>query len=147
MTVETVTKQIAIDEDVRLKPYDDATGKELKAGDTIIGKITIGAGRNLSDVGISEYEAMVLNTGDLRRTIRDLDNAFPWWRTMTDARQDALQNICFNVGLTRLLTFKKALTFLQAGRWDAAAAEFKDSKWYGQVGQRAERIIKQIAQG
>lgn len=147
MTIETVTKQIAIDEDVRLKPYDDATGKDLKAGDTIIGKITIGIGRNLSDVGISEYEAMVLNTGDLRRTIRDLDNAFPWWRTMTDARQDALMNICFNIGLTRLRGFTKALTFLQAGRWDAAAAEFLDSKWAAQTGQRAQRIAKQIREG
>jgi lysozyme len=147
MNLEHVTGQLQADEALRLKPYDDATGKELRPGDRLIGKLTIGIGRNLTDNGISGAEAYMLCNNDVRGTIRELDRALPWWSKMSDNRQDALLNMAFNMGVPRLLTFKNALALLEAGRWDAAASEFKNSKWYGQVGDRAERLIKVIKEG
>jgi lysozyme len=89
----------------------------------------------------------MLCNNDVRRTVRELDAALPWWSTMSDNRQDALLNAAFNMGLPRLLGFKNALGLLQAGRWDAAAAEFLNSKWAGQVGARAQRIAQAIKEG
>ena len=40
--------------------YDDATGKPIRAGDTLIGHPTLGFGRNLSGKGIEDDEAEVM---------------------------------------------------------------------------------------
>lgn len=147
MNFDHVTSQLQADEALRLKPYDDATGKELRPGDRLIGKLTIGIGRNLTDNGISGVEALMLCNNDVRTVIRDLDRVLPWWSKMTDARQDALLNAAFNLGIPRLLGFKVALAMLEAGRYDAAADAFMDSKWATQVGDRAKRIADAIRKG
>lgn len=147
MNSENVISQLQFDEALRLKPYDDATGKELRPGDKLVGKLTIGIGRNLTDNGITSLEATMLCNNDVRSMIRELDAALPWWSKMSDNRQDALLNAAFNMGLPRLLGFKNALSLLQAGRWDASAAEFLNSKWAGQVGARAQRIAQAIKEG
>ena len=43
-------------------------------------------------------------------------------------------NLCFNLGITRLLTFKKALAAMAEGDFSKSADEFLDSKWATQVG-------------
>jgi lysozyme len=84
---------------------------------------------------------------DITIVEHDLDANLPWWRTMSEARQNALANMCFQLGINRLLGFKNALTLLQAGRWDAAAREFMDSKWAVQVPKRAQRVTDLIRKG
>ena len=49
-------------EGLRLHPYDDVTGKPPE---TLQGKITIGVGRNLTDVGITRTEALSLLKADI----------------------------------------------------------------------------------
>lgn len=147
MNFDHVTSQLQADEALRLKPYDDATGKELRPGDRLIGKLTIGIGRNLTDNGISGVEALMLCNNDVRTVIRELDKVLPWWSKMTDNRQDALLNAAFNLGIPRLLGFKVALAMLEAGRYDAAADAFLDSRWAIQVGDRAKRIADAIRRG
>ena len=116
-------------EGIRLKPYVDT-----------VGKTTIGVGRNLDDIGISNDEAMMLLESDVLTVLADLDRVFPWWRTLSDVRQLVLANMCFNMGITRLSLFKKFLAALQAGEYDLAAAEMLSSKWAGQVGLRAQTL-------
>lgn len=112
-----------------------------------VGKITAGVGRNLTDRGFSEDEIDLMLKNDIAIVIRDLDKNCPWWRGMTEARQEALANMCFNLGIARLLGFKKFLGYLQSGRWDAAASEMLDSKWATQVGDRATRLAKLVREG
>ena len=147
MNFDHVDATLQEDEDVRLKPYDDATGKELRPGDTLKGKLTIGIGRNLTDVGITLDEARLLCNNDVRKVIRQLDARIPWWTKLSDRRQDALVNMAFNLGIDGLLGFKTALGYLEAGRYDAAADAFLNSKWAGQVHGRAERLTKVIREG
>ena len=137
---DSIAEDIKKDEGFRSKPYDDKTGRELKPGDTLVGKLTVGWGRNLSDNGITQSEAEVLFLNDTGRSLADLDRALPWWRRLSPAWQRGLGNMVFNLGLPRLLTFKRMLAALQAGDGDLAADEALDSRWAGQVGERAERI-------
>ncbi len=125
----TITADLKRDEGLRLKPYRCSAGK-----------LTIGYGRNLDDVGITGIEADILLDYDIRRTYADLDRALPWWRGLPAPWQRGLLNMAFNLGLTRLLTFKRMLAALQAGDGGRAAAEALDSKWAVQVGERAQRI-------
>lgn len=128
--------QLSTDEDVKLKPYRDS-----------VGKLTIGIGRNLDDVGITRNEAFALLANDVARVERELDKTLPWWRQMPEARQQVLANMCFNMGMDRLLGFQHMLAALQVGHWDEAAAEMLDSKWAKQVGNRAQRLATMMRNG
>ena len=110
-----------------------------------VGVPTIAVGRNLQDVGVSYDEALYLLDNDVKRVLADLDRSLPWWRTLSDNRQLVLANLCFNLGIVRLLLFKKALAAMQAGEFDLAAAELLNSKWAGQVGSRATTLAGIIA--
>jgi lysozyme len=136
MDVSLLKRDLAWDEGVRLKPYRCTAGR-----------LTIGVGRNLDDVGITAEEADYLLENDLGRATADLDRALPWWRGLSEARQRALANMAFNMGLGRLLGFKAMLAALRAGRWEEAAAEALDSAWAQQVGPRAARIAATIREG
>lgn len=114
------------------------------------GFLTIGIGRLIDrrrGGGISEEEAFYLAGHDIDGVEADLDRALPWWRSLSEPRQRALANMCFNLGLTRLLAFKVTLGHLQAGRYEYAAREALKSKWAKQVGERAERIAEMLRRG
>ena len=49
MNIAKVADQLKRHEGVRLAVYDDATGKPVHAGDTLVGHPTIGVGRLLTD--------------------------------------------------------------------------------------------------
>jgi lysozyme len=112
-----------------------------------VGKVTGGIGRNMTDRDFSDDEIVLMLKNDIYSVETDLDRNLPWWRGLSEARQNALANMCFNLGIVRLLTFKNMLKFLQAGRWDIAADEAKNSKWATQVGARADRIVNLIRKG
>ena len=136
MNLSAIKEQLVRHEGLRLKPYKDT-----------VGKLTIGVGRNLDDVGISEQEAMILLDQDLIRVMVGLDRDCQWWRGMTEARQMALADMCFNLGITRLLGFKNTLAAMREGRWDDAAKEMLDSKWSQQVGRRAITLAEMMKNG
>jgi len=134
--MDKLIEQLKRHEGLRLKPYRCTAGK-----------LTIGIGRNLEDNGISEYEAEILLEHDVNRTAKELDDTFEWFAYLSPARADALINICFNIGLPRLLGFKKALYNMEQGFFNRAADEFLDSRWSRQVGSRSEELAEQIRTG
>ena len=136
MDMTKLKAELIRDEGLRLKPYRCTAGK-----------LTIGVGRNLDDVGLADEEAKYLLKTDIDRAMDGLDRNVPWWRSMTDARRRALVNMCFNLGWPRLSQFKNMLAHLQAGDFERAAAEALDSRWAQQVGERSERIAALIREG
>lgn len=128
--------QLAADEGRKARMYLDT-----------VNKWTAGVGRNLSDRAFSDDEIDLMLKNDIDNVMRDLDRECAWWRDMNDARQNALANLCFQLGINRLLGFKSMLALLAAGRWDAAAAAGLDSKWAQQVPARAKRVTDMIRKG
>ena len=61
--------------------------------------------------------------------------------------QTAMVSIAFNLGLTRLLKFEKALGFMAGGDYIMAGMEFDNSLWSKQVGARAEELCQMIETG
>lgn len=110
---------------------------------------TIGVGRNISEsgIGLTADEIDYLLDNDIIRCIKELNSNFPWFGNLDEAREHAIIDICFNLGITRLLKFKKALAAMESGRWGDAADEFYDSKWAKQVGSRAVEICQIIRDG
>ena len=122
-------------EGLRLKPYLCSEGK-----------ITIGFGRNLEDMGISEKEAEMLLMSDIQRCYEELD-VFSWFHDLDQVRQEAMVNMLFNLGLPTFLEFKRTLKFMAEGAYSQAAAEMLDSKWANQVGDRAKELAYMVDTG
>ena len=111
--------------------------------------ITVGVGRNIDEnggLGLSDDEIDYLLENDIKRCKQELIT-LPWFSQIDSVRQDALINMCFNLGMTRLLGFKNALTAMSVGDYDTAADEFMDSRWAKQVGYRAEEVCTMIRTG
>ena len=60
--------------------------------------------------------------------------------------QGILVNMMFNMGRTRLSKFKKMNGAISEGDWKTAAVEGRDSRWYKQVTNRAERLMSRLEQ-
>ena len=132
----TLREQLLRDEGVRLRPYKDS-----------VGKLTIGIGRNLDDVGISMSEAELMLSHDISRAWAALIVALSWSVRLDEARRGVLLNMAFNLGINGLLGFERMLTACEAGDYDRAAREMLESKWATQVGPRAHRLAQQMRSG
>jgi len=110
---------------------------------------TIGVGRNISEsgLGLSDDEIDYLLHNDLERCDAELAKAYDWYSELDKPRRDAMVDICFNLGITRLRGFVKALEAMSRQQFDIAADEFMDSKWATQVGYRAEEVTEMIRTG
>jgi lysozyme len=122
-------------EGLRLKPY-------LCTAD----KLTIGYGRNLDDMGISEDEALYLLQNDIDACYSEL-NVFNWFQELDQVRQEALVDMRFNLGLPRFLSFKKMIAKLMAKEYSQAAEEIINSLYARQVGNRANELAYMIERG
>tara|TARA_R100001377_G_scaffold45206_2_gene25862 strand:+ start:1231 stop:1644 length:414 start_codon:yes stop_codon:yes gene_type:complete len=111
------------------------------------GKKTVGYGRNLQDIGISEEEAEMLLKNDIYEATNQLLNAFPFMATFSDVRISAMINFTFNVGIGTVRKFSNTIEYLKNEDWEAAADEMMDSKWAEQVGDRSIQITEQIRTG
>jgi hypothetical protein len=52
--------------------------------------------------------------------------------------------MAFNLGGPRLARFMNMKNMLSQGKWKEAAKEGRDSLWYRQVTNRAERLMKRL---
>lgn len=122
-------RQLVAHEGLKLEPYRCTADK-----------LTIGVGRNIEDIGITEEEAMFMLDNDIARVVEELNSNFPWFAGLTESRKNVLIDMCFNLGISRLKLFKNALKAMEEGLWDVAASEMLSSRWADQVGARAQRL-------
>ena len=127
--MEGLRKDLIAEEGLRLKPYLCPAGK-----------LTLGVGRNLDDVGITKDEAMMMLDNDIERVKGQLAKALPWLETKPQGVQRAVANMAFQMGLGGVLKFQKMLAALQARDYNAARREALDSAWAKQTPQRAGRV-------
>lgn len=136
MDKKRLYEQLGLHEGKKNKPYKDT-----------VGKLTIGIGRNLTDRGITEEEIVFLFGTDVALVEKDLDRNLKWWRDMSEVRQRVLADMCFNLGITKLLTFKNTLEAMRTGRYNDAASGMLNSLWAKQVKGRAVRLANMMRTG
>ena len=127
---------LSIDEGIKLFPYTDT-----------VGKTSIGTGRNLTDRGISQAESNFMLSNDINMVVTQLNKSLPWWVTLSEPRQRVLCNMCFNLGISKLLSFANTLSFIKTGDYEHAAQEMLNSTWAKQVGKRAQRLAQIMREG
>lgn len=134
MNIAQAQSLITTNEGCKLKPYYCPAGK-----------LTIGVGRNLDDRGITSQEALYLLENDIRDCVQDLLKIFPnQFYSFPENIQLVLIDMRFNLGPGGFRTFKKMIKAFKTLQYSAAIIEMKDSRWYGQVTNRADRLINMI---
>jgi len=135
-TKDQLRRTLIRHEGLKLKPYVDT-----------MGKLTIGVGRNLTDVGISELEALMLLNNDIGIAQANLISTFPFYQNLNQARKDVLTMMCFQLGLGGLIKFPKMLGALAEGKYTQASAEMLNSVWHEQTPKRCEELAQIILSG
>lgn len=133
MNRDALLKSIRAHEGTKLKAYLDSEGVW-----------TIGTGKNLQELTITDEQAKVWLLDDVATAIRELDRAFHGWRNHSEARQNVLIELCFQLGAPRLAEFKKMWRCLALQDYAGAALELLASKYAGQVPKRAHALAKRL---
>lgn len=125
-------------------------GKHVVYQDTK-GFWTLGIGRLVDrrrGGGITDEEADYLLTNDIRTRVKDLTFRLPWFSKLDGARQGAMVNMSFQLGVDGLLGFNRTMAFMAAGAYDKAAVEMLDSQWAKiDSPNRAKRLSEQVRTG
>lgn len=132
----------------------DFEGREHKAyPDPLTGGApwTIGVGHTGPEV----HEGLVWTdeqidqafVADIDEATRNCSSHFPWFTRLNEPRRAVLVGMCFQMGITKLLKFVKALAAMRDERWPQAAGEMADSAWARQTPKRARRLQRQIETG
>lgn len=145
MNREAVFEQLKIDEGVVNEIYLDHLGYPTFG----VGHLVLESDpEHGKEVGTPIPTARVAEAFD-----KDLDTAISEcvalygpdvWEGYPGEVQEILVNMMFNMGRGRLGKFKKMNAHLECGEWSSAAVEGRDSLWYRQVGNRAERLMSRL---
>lgn len=143
--VDRLFQQLQQDEGVEYRIYKDH-----------LGFLTYGIGHLITEdddeygkpegTPVSEekvYEAFEKDLGTSINECKILFESDSWEKFPTEV-QEVCINMMFNLGRPRFSQFKKTLEHLKAHRWSEAASEARDSKWYRQVKERAERLCSRL---
>lgn len=122
-------------------------GFESRLYKDIKGKLTIGYGFNLEEIQIPEniaYMWLKMLVDDLYLNLSTLLDFFDF---LDEVRKAVLVDMSYNIGVEGLLKFKKMLKALENEDYGKTAEEMKNSKWYEEVPNRADRLIKMMITG
>ena len=145
MNREAVFEQLKIDEGVVYEIYHDHLGYPTFG----VGHLVLESDEEHGQpVGtpVSEERVKECFENDLNIAIRECDALYEdgTFDNLPDEVQQILVNMMFNMGRTRLSKFKKMHGAILEGDWKTAAVEGRDSKWYQQVTDRAERLMSRL---
>ena len=123
-----------------------AEGEELQLYPDSEGILTIGVGRNIQEKGISKTTSRQMLQEDIDEALTDAGR-LDFFAALDPVRQLVIADMVFNMGLPRVLRFKRMIAALKIGDYNLAAQEMTDSKWYRQVGRRAIKLVEAMKTG
>jgi len=143
MNVEKLREQLKIDEGCVYEIYNDH-----------LGFATFGIGHlvresdpeNGSPVGTKVSEDRVADAfdDDIGIVLSDCNKLYPDFEDLPEEAQQIIANMMFNLGRPRLSKFVGMKRGVDAKDWNNAADEMVDSRWYRQVGARADRLVNRM---
>ena len=128
--MKSTIKRICENEGFRSKPYQCTEGVW-----------TIGHGITY----LTEDESLAIVAARVGKKHLELGNKLDWYDELPVNVQGVILEMCFQIGTTGMLKFKKMIANMQAKNWKGAAEEMKDSRWYRQTKNRCERLAKIVA--
>ena len=105
-----------------------------------LGIDTIGYGFAIKDLILDEDIAEDILMRKLEKLKRNANSRFQWLEDMPQEVQAVVLNMCYQLGVTGVSKFRKAISALQEGDWREAADEMLDSLWARQTPNRAKEL-------
>ena len=98
---------------------------------------------------ITELESKTLLNQDIDKAIKSINisSIAGTYNKLDENRKYALMNMVFQLGLAGVMNFKKMISNLAIGNYQAASLEALDSKWARQTPNRAKRVAAVIRTG
>ena len=93
---------------------------------------------------VSEDRVIEVFEQDVQSVLSDCNRLYEDFDELPEEAQRVIANMMFNMGLTRLSKFKGMKRGVDTRDWHQAADEMVDSRWYGQVTNRADRLVERI---
>ena len=144
MNYERLLTTLKEDEGIEYKIYADHLGYLTFGIGHLIGKEDSEFGSPLGTL-VTEQRVREAFKKDVDLAVSECvalyGNKFYLW---PDEVKEILVNMMFNMGRTRLSKFAKFKDALAKKEWKHAAFEGRDSLWYKQVTNRAERLMKRL---
>ena len=143
MDLEQLREQLIIDEGQVNEIYNDHLGYPTFG----IGHLVLESDpEHGQPVGtpVSEERVKECFEKDVESVIADCKILHDAWDGYPEEVKQVVANMMFNMGRTRLSGFRKHNAAIQSGDWKTAAVEGRDSKWYRQVTNRAERLMARL---
>ena len=140
MNLEEIQMEIIKEEGgIILKPYQDH-----------LGFWTIGAGHLIREHektelmrGITYEQGLAMFLKDFNVSVKDMET-FSDGMELPDIAKECILHMVFQLGLPKLNKFKKFKQCLMNKNFDGAIVEMKDSRWYNQTTNRANRLIEKM---
>lgn len=143
MDIKKLRDQLEIDEGVVYEIYNDHLGYP-----------TFGIG-HLITASDPEYDSPLGTRVDVTRVAEAFEQdvqtvlsectvLYPDFDDLPEEVQQIIANMMFNLGRPRLSKFRGMKAGVDDQNWQRAADEMVDSRWYRQVGARAERLVERM---
>ena len=145
MNRERLYEEIKADEGEILSIYKDHLGYETFGIGHLVTKEDPEYGKPLGTPVSAERVREVFEV-DIEESIYYCEAQFAQWHNWPEEVQLIMVNMMFNMGPTRMAKFKNMQAALSIKNWNEAAAEGRDSLWYRQVTNRAERLMRRLEQ-
>mgnify|MGYP001396734662 CR=1 FL=1 len=143
MNIEQLRKELERDEGVKYEVYLDHLGYP-----------TFGIGHLITDndpeygasLGTKIYNDRVQEAfeTDIETVLSDCERLYVQFEHLPEEVQLIIANMMFNMGRPRLSQFRNFRIALERSNWKEAAAEGRNSRWYKQVTNRAERLMTRM---
>ena len=117
--------------------YKTADGKEVSED-----FYTIGYGFRVDYLELDEDIAEMILQRKLDSLIERIELNLPFVKDLPESVRDVVIEMCYQMGLTGFMKFKKTIAFLRLGKFNEASVEMCDSKWFHQTPNRAKKLAK-----
>ena len=143
MNIEQLREELKVDEGVKYEIYLDhlslptcGIGHLIQSTDPEHG---LEVGTKVDEERVNE-----LFDEDIQVTIQECRYLYNDFDDLPEEAQRIIANRMFNMGRPRLSRFHKMKQAVDSGDWSEAAAQMKDSRWYNQVTNRAQRLVDRM---
>jgi len=141
--VDRLREELKIDEGCKYEIYMDHLGlPTFGIGHLVTDKdpeYQMGMGTPINEIRVNEVFEQ-----DIQVTVDECKIIFVDWSNLPEEVKLITANMMFNMGRPRLSKFKKMIQAIKVADWIEAANQMKDSIWYEQVTNRADRLISRM---
>ena len=143
MNVEKLREQLKIDEGCVYEIYNDHLGYPTFGIGHLVRESDPENGSPLG-TEVSEDRVIEAFDADVEIVLSDCSTLYPDFEDLPEEAQQIIANMMFNLGRPRLSKFVGMKRGVDEKDWNSAADEMVDSRWYRQVGARAERLVNRM---